>query len=93
MKLIKFKRPVIDVNANHRSVVVTFKEKIAIFDAFSLEDRLTVTTCYVSPGINPNPIALGTRWLAYAENKLIPPRKSCGGNEGEGVQVCKLLFE
>lgn len=67
--------------------MVTFKEKIAVFDAFTLEDRLTVTTCYISPGINANPVALGTRWIAYAENKLNPSKKSSGGNECEGVQV------
>lgn len=86
VKLIKFKNPIIDVLANNRSVVVTFNERIAIFDAFTLEDRLTVTTCFVSPGLNPNPIALSTRWMAYAENKFLPSRRSAGGNEGEGVQ-------
>lgn len=74
--------------ANHRSIVVTFLEKIAVFDAFTLDDRLTVTTCYKSPGMYPNPVALGTRWMAYAEKHLIPSRRSSGGNEGEGVQVC-----
>lgn len=87
VKQIKFKNPVLDVLANSRSVVVTFSEKIAIFDAFTLEDRLTVTTCYISPGIYPNPVALGARWMAYAEKNLIPLRRSSGGNEGEGVQV------
>lgn len=76
-----------DVLANRRSIVVTFSERIAIFDAFTLEDRLTVTTCYLSPGIYPNPVTLGTRWLAYAEKKLISNKRSSGGNEGEGVQV------
>lgn len=87
VKLIKFKNPILDVLANRRSVVVSFTEKIAVFDAFTLEDRLTVTTCYLSPGINANPVALGTRWIAYAENKLLPIHRSAGGNEGEGVQV------
>lgn len=26
--------------------------------------------CYPCPGPNMNPIALGSRWLAYAENKV-----------------------
>lgn len=26
--------------------------------------------CYPCPGPNLNPIALGSRWLAYAENKV-----------------------
>lgn len=86
VKSIKFKTPVCDILANRRSVVVTFVEKIAVFDARSLEDVLTVTTCYPSPGPNPNPVALGTRWLAYSEKKLLPSRRSSGGSEGEGVQ-------
>lgn len=35
--------------------------------------------------INPNPIALGPRWLAYAENKLLHSKRSGGGCDGEGV--------
>lgn len=35
--------------------------------------------------INPNPVALGTRWLAYAEHKLLPTKRSCGGCDGECV--------
>ncbi|XP_063992968.1 uncharacterized protein LOC135170827 [Diachasmimorpha longicaudata] len=85
-KSIKFKNPVCDVLANKRSVVVTFSEKIAVFDARTFDDVLTVTTCYLSPGPNPNPVALGTRWLAYSEKKLLPARRSSGGSEGEGVQ-------
>ncbi|XP_015110410.1 uncharacterized protein LOC107036778 [Diachasma alloeum] len=85
-KSIKFKNPVCDVLANKRSVVVTFAERIAVFDARTFDDVLTVTTCYLSPGPNPNPVALGTRWLAYSEKKLLPARRSSGGSEGEGVQ-------
>lgn len=65
VKSIKFKSAVCDVLANKRSIVVTFPERIAVFDAVTLEDVLTITTCYLSPGPNPNPVALGTRWLAY----------------------------
>ncbi|VEN48848.1 unnamed protein product [Callosobruchus maculatus] len=85
-KVIKFKNPIIDVLANKRSVIVTFQEKIAVFEAFTLEDRLTVTTCYLSPGLNPNPVAVGSRWMAYAEKKLNHSKRSSGGSEGEGVQ-------
>lgn len=87
VKMIKFKNPIVNVLANKRSVVVTFAERIAVFDAFTLEDRLTVTTCYLSPGLQPNPVSLGTRWLAYAEKKLNLSKRSSGGNEGEGIQV------
>lgn len=30
----------------------------------------TFAGCYPCPGPNMNPIALGSRWLAYAENKV-----------------------
>jgi len=86
VKSIKFKNQVCDIVANRRSVVVTFNERIAIFDACTLEDRLSVTTCYPSPGPNPNPVALGSRWLAYAEKKLMWQRSSGGaaGNTKTG---------
>ncbi|XP_075154648.1 breast carcinoma-amplified sequence 3 protein rudhira [Haematobia irritans] len=85
VKAIKFKNPVIDVLANRSSIAITFHERIAVFDARTLEDRLSITTCYPSPGINPNPIALGPRWLAYAEHKLLHSKRSGGGCDGEGV--------
>ncbi|XP_011702373.1 PREDICTED: uncharacterized protein LOC105458606 [Wasmannia auropunctata] len=83
---VGFKHPVCDVLANRRSVVITLLEKIAVFDARTLQNNITITTCYASPGPNPNPVSLGTRWLAYSEKKLIPARRSSGGCEGEGVQ-------
>ncbi|XP_024877023.1 uncharacterized protein LOC112457926 isoform X3 [Temnothorax curvispinosus] len=83
---VGFKHPVCDVLANRRSVVITLLEKIAVFDARTLQNNITITTCYASPGPNPNPVTLGTRWLAYSEKKLIPARRSSGGCEGEGVQ-------
>uniref|UniRef100_A0ACB8ECF8 Breast carcinoma amplified sequence 3 n=1 Tax=Sphaerodactylus townsendi TaxID=933632 RepID=A0ACB8ECF8_9SAUR len=33
-----------------------------------------------------NPIALGSRWLAYAENKLIRFHQSRGGACGDNIQ-------
>lgn len=86
VKVIKFKNPVFDILANRSCVAVIFAEKIAVFDARTLEDRLTVTTCYPSPGLSPNPVALGNRWLAYAERKLMPSKRSYGGCDGDGVQ-------
>lgn len=85
VKTIKFKNPVLDILANRSSIVITFHERIAVFDARSLEDRLSVTTCFPSPGINPNPVALGTRWMAYSENKLLHSKRSGGGCDGDGV--------
>ncbi|XP_036341369.1 LOW QUALITY PROTEIN: uncharacterized protein LOC118750750 [Rhagoletis pomonella] len=85
VKTIKFKNPILDVLANRSSLVAVFHERLAVFDAGTLEDRLSITTCYPSPGINPNPVALGQRWLAYAEQKLIPSKRSGGGWDGEGI--------
>lgn len=90
VKNIKFKNPVLDVLANKRSLVVSFSERFAVFDAATLEDRLAITTCYPSPcplgGTAPNnPLALGDRWLAYADKKLNPSKRSSGGCESEGV--------
>lgn len=84
VKSIKFKNQVWDVLANRRSVVVTLAEKIAVFDALTLEDHIAVTTCYPSPDINP--IALGTRWLAYADRRMVSHWRSMGGCQTEGPQ-------
>lgn len=87
IKQIKFKNTILEIAANHQSIVVTFAERIAVFDARTFEDRLTITACYPSPGLSPNPIALGPRWLAYAERKLIPAKRSAGGCDGDGVST------
>lgn len=60
-------------------------ERIAVFDALTLRERLTITSCYPSPGLLPNPVALGPRWLAYAERKLVPSKRSAGGCDCDGV--------
>ncbi|CAG9791786.1 unnamed protein product [Diatraea saccharalis] len=87
VKSIKFKNPILDVLANKRSVVVSFSERFAVFDADTLEDRMAITTCYPCPcplgGSMPiNPLALGDRWLAYADKKLNQSKRSSGGCEG-----------
>ena len=73
-----------DLCANRRVVVVTFKEKLAVFDACTLDMRFTVTSCYPSPGVHANPVALGDRWLAYADKRLYPVHRSLGGMEADG---------
>ncbi|XP_055684455.1 breast carcinoma-amplified sequence 3 homolog [Lutzomyia longipalpis] len=84
VKSIKFKNPIVDILANRSTIVVTFQERIAVFDARNFEDRCTVTTCHPSPGLNPNPVALGSRWMAYAERRLMSKRSS-GGCDCDGV--------
>ncbi|KAK7474430.1 hypothetical protein BaRGS_00034313 [Batillaria attramentaria] len=64
------------IEANKRYLVMVFQEKLAVFDA----------CCYPCPGINVNPIALGSRWLAYADKRLVPVHQSCGGMSGDGSQ-------
>lgn len=99
MKSIKFKTPILDVLANKRSIVVSFAERLAVFDACALEDRLTVTTCYPAPcpfgGPVPtpcNPVALGDRWLAYAERRLSPTKRSNGGCEGRKLKILQPVI-
>lgn len=46
VKCIKFKNPVLDILANRSVVAISFLERIAVFDACTFEDRLTVTTCH-----------------------------------------------
>lgn len=50
VKTIKFKNAVLDIQANRSAVVISFHERLAVFDARTLEDRLTITTCFPSPG-------------------------------------------
>ncbi|KAM6337826.1 BCAS3 microtubule associated cell migration factor isoform 22-T24 [Alca torda] len=47
---------------------------------------IAIKGCYPCPGPNMNPIALGSRWLAYAENKLIRCHQSRGGACGDNIQ-------
>nr|BAE88082.1 unnamed protein product [Macaca fascicularis] len=50
------------------------------------EPPLLIMIGYPCPGPNMNPIALGSRWLAYAENKLIRCHQSRGGACGDNIQ-------
>lgn len=46
VKNIKFKNPILDIMVSRSVVAITFSERIAVFDARTLEDRLTITTCH-----------------------------------------------
>uniref|UniRef100_T1J6D8 BCAS3 microtubule associated cell migration factor n=1 Tax=Strigamia maritima TaxID=126957 RepID=T1J6D8_STRMM len=83
---IKFKNAICNLLANKRVLVVSFLERIAVFDSCAFKDRFTITSCFPCPGLNPNPVALGTRWLAYADRKMVSVHQSRGGMAGEGVQ-------
>ncbi|XP_068124830.1 BCAS3 microtubule associated cell migration factor isoform X2 [Hyperolius riggenbachi] len=86
VKSIQFKTPIYDLNCNQRVLVVVLQEKIAAFDSCTFTKKFFVTSCYPCPGPNMNPIALGSRWLAYAENKLIRCHQSRGGACGDNIQ-------
>uniref|UniRef100_A0A8C5AV30 BCAS3 microtubule associated cell migration factor n=1 Tax=Gadus morhua TaxID=8049 RepID=A0A8C5AV30_GADMO len=70
VKSIQFKTPIYDLHCNKQILVVSLQEKIAAFDSCTFTKRFFVTSCFPCPGPNLNPIALGSRWLAYAENKV-----------------------
>ncbi|XP_040192849.1 breast carcinoma-amplified sequence 3 isoform X2 [Rana temporaria] len=86
VKSIQFKTPIYDLQCNQRVLVVVLQEKIAAFDSCTFTKKFFVTSCYPCPGPNMNPIALGSRWLAYAENKLIRCHQSRGGACGDNIQ-------
>ncbi|XP_063060938.1 breast carcinoma-amplified sequence 3 isoform X2 [Engraulis encrasicolus] len=86
VKSIQFKTPIYDLHCNKRILVVSLQEKIAAFDSCTFTKKFFVTSCYPCPGPNLNPIALGERWLAYAENKLIRCHQSRGGACGDNAQ-------
>jgi len=80
---IKFHSEVADVCVNKRVICVAFRERVAIFDARTLREKMTITSCYPSPGVHTNPLALHDRWLAYSDRALCMARRSAGGMEGE----------
>ncbi|XP_071744399.1 LOW QUALITY PROTEIN: BCAS3 microtubule associated cell migration factor [Lepeophtheirus salmonis] len=83
---IKFNSEISDIVVNRQVIVILFKEKLAVFNARNLEAVFTISSCFPSPGIDINPIALGDRWLAYADKKMMPVHRSFGGMEMEGGQ-------
>ncbi|XP_018102326.1 breast carcinoma-amplified sequence 3 isoform X2 [Xenopus laevis] len=86
VKSIQFKTPIYDLHCNKRVLVVVLQEKIAAFDSCTFTKKFFVTSCYPCPGPNMNPVALGSRWLAYSENKLIRCHQSRGGACGDNIQ-------
>jgi len=80
---IKFNSEVADVCVNKRVICIAFRERVAIFDARTLKEKMTITSCYPSPGVHTNPLALQDRWLAYSDRALCVARRSAGGMEGE----------
>ncbi|XP_039612668.1 breast carcinoma-amplified sequence 3 isoform X2 [Polypterus senegalus] len=86
VKSIQFKTSIYDLHCNKRILLVVLQEKIAAFDSCTFTKKFFVTSCYPCPGPNLNPVSLGSRWLAYAENKLIRCHQSRGGACGDNAQ-------
>ncbi|XP_077996279.1 BCAS3 microtubule associated cell migration factor-like [Glandiceps talaboti] len=80
-----FKTPVVDLLCNKRVLVVALQEKVAVFDSHTFQTKSYILSCFPAPGPNLNPLALGTRWLAYADKKLVSVHQSGGGMSGDGV--------
>ncbi|CAB4038182.1 breast carcinoma-amplified sequence 3 [Paramuricea clavata] len=79
VKAIDFKTEVYGIQSNKRVVVVCLQEKIAVLDAFTLSKRFGITNCFPAPEPNVNPVSLSSRWLAFADRKLLPIHQSRGG--------------
>ncbi|CAG06512.1 unnamed protein product [Tetraodon nigroviridis] len=86
VKSIQFKTPIYDLHCNKHILAVSLQEKIAAFDSCTFTKKFFVTSCFPCPGPSLNPIAMGGRWLAYAENKLIRCHQSRGGACGDNAQ-------
>ncbi|XP_061536844.1 breast carcinoma-amplified sequence 3 isoform X5 [Phycodurus eques] len=86
VKSIQFKTQIYDLHCNEHILAISLQEKIAAFDSCTLTKKFFVTSCYPCPGPYLNPIALGSRWLAYAENKLIRCHQSRGGACDDNAQ-------
>ncbi|XP_028400355.1 breast carcinoma-amplified sequence 3-like isoform X2 [Dendronephthya gigantea] len=79
VKTIDFKTEVYDIQSNKRVVVVCLQEKIAVLDASTLTKKFGVTNCFPASEPNVNPVSLSSRWLAFADRKLLPIHQSRGG--------------
>lgn len=83
---IRFKEPINEIRSNKRVLVVTFQDKIFVYNACTFKERFCITGCFPVSGPNVNPIALHTRWLAFADKALFPVHQTRGGVAGEGTQ-------
>ena len=83
---IKFSSEVADISVNKRVICISFRERVAVFDTRSLREKVSLASCYPSPGVHTNPLALHDRWLAFGDKCLCVSRKSAGGMEGSASQ-------
>ncbi|WAR01538.1 BCAS3-like protein [Mya arenaria] len=72
---ISFKTlPVQNIECNKRFIVMVFLEKLCVHEACNFKQLFWIT------------MALSTRWLAYADKRLVAMHQSCGGMSGDGSQ-------
>lgn len=83
---IPYQQPVLDILCNYRVLVVAFLQKLEVLDSRNFKPKFSISNCSLSPGINPNPVALSSRWLAYSDKNLSTTHQSGGGVAGEGIQ-------
>lgn len=81
---ITFKSEIVSLIVNQSIIVVAHKDKIAAFDAITFENKFWVSRCY--PCTTLQPIALGNRWLCYADRGAVQSHQSYGGMCGTGMQ-------
>ncbi|GFU24871.1 breast carcinoma-amplified sequence 3 homolog [Nephila pilipes] len=82
---LKFSTQVADMKCSKRILAVVFQEKVIVYNMSNLREMLVVTSCYTTAGLTLNPVAIGTRWLAFANKKLVSVHQSGGGMAGDGV--------
>ncbi|KAL4223089.1 Breast carcinoma amplified sequence 3 [Mactra antiquata] len=84
---ISFKTlPVQNIECNKRFLVLVFLEKICVHETSQFQQLFWITSCFPCSGPTVNPIALSSRWLAYADKRLVAMHQSCGGMSGDGSQ-------
>ncbi|GFY41714.1 breast carcinoma-amplified sequence 3 homolog [Trichonephila inaurata madagascariensis] len=85
VECLKFSTQISDMKCSKRVLAVVFQEKIIVYNMCNLKEMLVVTSCYTTAGLSVNPVAIGTRWLAFANKKLVSVHQSGGGMAGDGV--------
>jgi hypothetical protein len=74
-----FNDEVLSIVSSHRVFVVALRKEIHVFDSGSLQRRFKVSKCHPPPATGVQPVALGPRWLAFADRKLTYHYQSHGG--------------
>lgn len=74
LKEIVYDGLIIDLKSNADILCVNSFNRIDAFDLYRFEHQFSIETCYSqisnSNGSLMNPIALGPRWIAFADNKV-----------------------